>query len=106
LPLSGDQVSLKYIYLIFCAHNLFAALPVTSGTVTFSLLSDGPLVAGTRGPFFLTKNCTRSNYCIFLNLLHQVFGLTVGRPARYPNAGLAGPKPAKSLPLSLRLIPT
>jgi hypothetical protein len=32
------------------------------------------------------------DYCSFLNPLHQVFGLTGWRAARYPNAGLASPK--------------
>src|SRR6267143_3452085 len=100
------QGLLKYIYLVSCLHAicllhrlLLLALPPfpCSPMVHPSKKASRP---------FSPKTAPGSNYCNFLNLLHQVFGLTVRRPARYPSAGLAGPKPAKSLPLSLRLIPT
>jgi hypothetical protein len=44
-----------HILNILRSRNLFAALPVTSGTATFSLLSDGPRVEGNPRPFLLTK---------------------------------------------------
>jgi hypothetical protein len=66
LPLSGDPSFIEiHILSILSSRNLFAAPPVTSGTATFSLLSDGPSVEESLTAF-VTKNCARKQLLQFL----------------------------------------
>jgi hypothetical protein len=102
LPPLAAKVSCIEDRLMGLTRRFFVSSPGMCSSVTFesTMSALSRLKSGFESRYryqltflnFPDNTKVACDYCNFLNPLHQVFGLTGWRAARYPNAGLASPK--------------